>query len=68
MPSYLAWWQAFDRFIRPHHSGQEALAILQRLAPDVADYPRPDVTIARIDELTRFELPALIAAAGVGSR
>jgi FMN phosphatase YigB (HAD superfamily) len=32
-------------------------------APDVARYPTPDVTIDRIDELTRYDLAALVRAA-----
>jgi hypothetical protein len=26
VPNYLTWWQGYDRYLRPHHSGQEALA------------------------------------------
>jgi len=33
------------------------------LAPDVATYPRPDVTIERIATLVDYDLPALIEAA-----
>lgn len=32
-------------------------------APDVARYPPADVTVDRIDELTRYDLPALLGAA-----
>jgi hypothetical protein len=36
------------------------------LAPDVATYPKPDITIERIGEFTNLPLPALLAAANPG--
>jgi hypothetical protein len=36
------------------------------LAPDVATYPKPDITIERIGEFTSLDLPALLVAAGSG--
>jgi len=32
-------------------------------AADVATYPKPDITLDRIGELRRYDLPALLAAA-----
>ena len=32
-------------------------------AADVATYPKPDITLDRIGELRRHDLPALLAAA-----
>jgi FMN phosphatase YigB (HAD superfamily) len=40
-------------FVRQGHYAQ---------APDVGSYPEPDVTIARIDELTGYDAAALVAA------
>jgi hypothetical protein len=33
------------------------------LAPDVASYPKPDITIERIGEFSKLDLPTLLAAA-----
>jgi len=35
-------------------------------APDVATYPKPDITIERIGEFTNLALPALLVAANPG--
>jgi hypothetical protein len=53
------------------HRGPRLTSVFPRqghyaLAPDVASYPKPDVTIERIGEFSNLDWSALLAAAGAG--